>query len=252
MPDPKPRSLPFDWLEPQLARQVHDREQRVPELALHLGAVAGAAGLVQLGQLLVHLGARPVGVGPVEADRARLLAGARGAQEGRGALRDAVERAVLPLLGLLDGLELGPVREHRPCVLGHDVAEHVRVAAHQLGHDPPRHVVDAELPFGEAELGLEDDLEQEVAELLAVVGHVPGGDGVDHLVGLLDEVGDQRLQRLLAIPGAAVGSEQPLHEPDELGHGGARLLAGERRQIGERGGVFFGHGGAEHSASDPV
>ena len=80
----------------------------------------------------------------------------------------------------------------------------MRVAAHQLGDDAARDVVDAELPLGEAQLGLEDDLQQQIAQLLAVVVDVAGGQRVDHLVGLLDEVGDQRLQRLLAVPGAAV------------------------------------------------
>src|SRR6185312_15247566 len=92
-------------VEPQLARQVHGGEQQVAELPLHLAAVAGAAGLVELAQLLVDLGARPVGVGPVEPHRAGLLARAGGAQEGGGALRDAVERPVFALLRLLLGLQ---------------------------------------------------------------------------------------------------------------------------------------------------
>ena len=49
------------------------------------------------------------------------------------------------LLGLLRRLQLGPVGQHRVGVLGDDVAEHVGVAAHQLGDDAARDVVDAEL-----------------------------------------------------------------------------------------------------------
>ena len=109
----------------------------------------------------------------------------------------------------------------------------MRVAAHQLGDDAARDVVDAELALGEAQLRLEDDLQQQVAQLFAVIVDVSGRQRVDHLVGLLDQVGHQRRQGLLAIPGASVGREQPLHQTDQLAHLGAGLLAREGRQVGE-------------------
>src|SRR4029077_6363767 len=81
-------------VESQLAGEGGEREQGVAELALHLPPVAAPAGLVELAQLLVDLGPGTVGVGPVEPDRAGLLARAGGAQQGGGAPGDAVEGAV--------------------------------------------------------------------------------------------------------------------------------------------------------------
>ena len=51
--------------------------------------------------------------------------------------------------------------------------------------------------------GVVDDLEEEVAELVAERGHVAAGDGVGDLVGLLDGVGRDRGEILLDVPGAA-------------------------------------------------
>ena len=40
-----------------------------------------------------------------------------------------------------------------------------------------------------ADAGHEDDLQEEIAELLAELGRLVGSDGVGHLVGLLEHVG---------------------------------------------------------------
>jgi hypothetical protein len=53
--------------------------------------------------------------------------------------------------------------------------------------------------------GVEDHLEEDVAELLREVTAVAASDGVEHLVGLLHEVGRQALVGLLGVPGAAAG-----------------------------------------------
>ena len=68
-----------------------------------------------------------------------------------------------------------------------------------------------------AQRRLKDDLEQEIAELFAVLLGVAGVDGLEHLVRFFDQVGLQRLQRLLAIPRAAVGCQQSLHDLDQFG-----------------------------------
>ena len=51
--------------------------------------------------------------------------------------------------------------------------------------------------------GVEDDLEQQVAELVLQVGEVAAGDGVGHLVGFLQRVGRDRREGLLQVPGTA-------------------------------------------------
>jgi hypothetical protein len=79
---------------------------------------------------------------------------------------------------------------------------------------------------------VEDHLQQHVTELLQQVDVVPGLDGVDELVGLLDEVAQQRGVVLLEVPGAAVvGVAQAPHhldEPQDLRAGG---LLGEEDQL---------------------
>ena len=130
---------------------------------LHLAAIAGLAGLVQLGHFLVDLVAHAGGIRPVKAHRACLLASARGPHQGRGAARNSVERPLAPLLRLLDRLELGPVDQHRRRSLGLRFAEHVRMATHQLSHDPADHIVDAKGAPRVAQLSLKNNLQEQVA-----------------------------------------------------------------------------------------
>ena len=110
----------------------------------------------------------------------------------------------------------------------------MRVARDELVRDRVRDVGELELALLLRELGLEHDLEQEVAELLTVLARVARVDRLEHLVRLLEHVRSQAPQRLLAVPRAAVGPAEPLHDPEETfdGIGGARhgrvFLAQER------------------------
>jgi hypothetical protein len=91
--------------------------------------------------------------------------------------------------------------------------------AHQLVDDAADHGVDVEGALGLAQGGVKHHLHQQVAQLLLVAGDVGALEGVEHLVGLLDEEGAQGLEGLLAIPRAAVGSEELGHDLDEAGEG---------------------------------
>ena len=102
----------------------------------------------------------------------------------------------------------------------------------ELVDDARDDVVDAEAGLGAGQLGLEDDLEKEVAELLAKVPHVLRLDGVDHLARLLEHVLAERVERLLAVPGAAARTEEPLHQPHEP-RDRLTVLCRERRGRGE-------------------
>ncbi len=77
------------------------------------------------------------------------------------------------------------------------------------------------------ELGQEHRLEHEVPELLAQRRMVVRVDCLDHLVALFEHERLQRVNRLLAIPGAAVGAPQRGHNPDQ-----ARELVGGAGRIG--------------------
>ena len=103
-----------------------------------------------------------------------------------------------------------PVGLDRFGVVGLDIAEHVRMAAHELVVHAVDDVDDGEATslFGDG--GVELDVVEEVAELLDDMGvgrRVVGVErlqGVDELERLLDEVRRQRLVGLLPIPRATL------------------------------------------------
>ena len=100
----------------------------------------------------------------------------------------------------------------------HDVAEDVRVAADHLLLEPARHVLDVELARLGGDRGVQVDLQQHVAQLFAEVlgaaSVLERLDGLDRLVGLLEQVLGQRAVGLRSLP-AALGAE-PRHDLDEL------------------------------------
>src|SRR5258708_39323680 len=85
---------------------------------------------------------------------------------------------------------------------------------------PPDHlVVDFanHLGYGEAaffarDLRMENNLQKKIAHLFREFGIVPAFEGFQNFVGFFDQVGSQRLMRLLAVPGASVqGAQSGLH-----------------------------------------
>ncbi len=79
------------------------------------------------------------------------------------------------------------------------------------------HIGDGEVALVGGHLGIEEHLQQQIAELLGQVREVAALDGVEDLVGLFQRVFADGVEGLLAVPGAAAGSAQP-------GHDGHRLL----------------------------
>ena len=87
------------------------------------------------------------------------------------------------------------------------------MAALHLVGDRRGHVIEGKVAGLARHLGMEDDLEQKVAELVLERGHVGFADRLGDLVGLLDGVGGDRGEILLAVPrAAAVGIAQPGHD----------------------------------------
>ena len=83
------------------------------------------------------------------------------------------------------------------------VGKDVRMAADQLGGDGLDHVAEVEGALLLRHAGMEDDLQQQVAEFVLEVGEVAAGDGVGHLIGFLERIGRDGLEVLLEVPGAA-------------------------------------------------
>src|SRR5450759_136834 len=169
---------------PQVARQVDDREEQVAQLVLHALLCALVAHLTQLRYLFVELLENTVRVRPVEAlaggmvlhlDRRHHRRQARRHRDGR------FLAFLLPLYALpVDRYLLGGVSLHR--------SEDVGVSALELLGDSFYDLCEVEPAALSRDLRLEDDLQQQVSQLFARVSPVPGVDGVNGLVGFLEDV----------------------------------------------------------------
>ena len=107
----------------------------------------------------------------------------------------------------------------------------MRVTTHHLVAGDAGDVLDVKrsVRVGAAEVGVKQHLVQHVPEFLDHVRPVARLDGVDELVALFDQVFEQRLVCLFAVPRAPVLAAQSRHHGDE--------------------GVEFGVGGFSHVVS---
>ncbi len=90
------------------------------------------------------------------------------------------------------------------------------MAADELVGNPAGHVVEVEAALTGGDLGVEEHLQQQVTELLAQVGVVARLDRVQHLAGLLDQIGRQAAVGLFRVPGASLA--QGGHHPCQPYH----------------------------------
>ena len=133
----------------------------------------------------------------------------------------AVRSASLGRRRPLVRLDLLPVAVHVRRGPRHGIAEHVRVAADDLGRDRRLDVGQVEDAGLGGELGVEHDLEQQVAELAGQRRRGAGLERVVDLVGLLEQVLAQRWVGLLAVPRAAVRLRAGGREIHGIAHGPA-------------------------------
>src|SRR3954469_11412438 len=208
------------------APEVREREEEIAELVLDLVLPAAPHRLRKLRELLAHLGEDSLDVRPIESDRRGLLGDALCPDESRKSDRHSADGAPrrLALRLAFVGLDPLPVLHHLARPRDVHVAEDVRVPAGQLLGDAVAHGSEVELPFLAGDAGLEDDLEQQIAELLAMVGGVPRLDGLDDLVRLLEKIGRERPEGLLAVPRASSRIAELVHDVEEPPDGGLRGL----------------------------
>lgn len=109
----------------------------------------------------------------------------------------------------------------------------MRMAPHQLPVQSLDHFDDREVARLGRHLGVEEHLEQQVAELLLQVLPIPALDRIEHLIRLFKCVFSDRIEALLAIPRAAAWGAQPSHDRDRLGEdptsSGSGFIARSRR-----------------------
>jgi hypothetical protein len=115
-------------------------------------------------------------------------------------------RARAPRLAGLTLLDRFPLVQRFTGRVDRRVAEDVGMPTDHLVAQSLEQAGHRELPELPRQLGVEDDLKQEVAELLFDRARVAALDGLDHLVRLFEEKGLERRPRLLTIPRTAVGS----------------------------------------------
>ena len=111
------------------------------------------------------------------------------------------------------------------------VAEDVRMAADDLRGDRRLDVGEVEDAGLGRQLGVEDDLEPQVAELAGQLGRGPGLERVVDLVRLLEEVLAERGVGLLAVPRAAVGLAEPGGDPGHRPRPGDRQFRCDRSEV---------------------
>src|SRR5262249_38611705 len=146
-----------------------DAEQHVAQLVLDRVSVARGDRLVQLSELFVEFAADALRVWPIKSNLRRLFGQPLRSQQRRGSRRNAVQHRSFragPSL-LLRCLELYPIGEHLRRAVDLKLAEHMRVAVDDFVRDTPTYIRDVELALLFRKLRVEDDLEQQVAQLFA-------------------------------------------------------------------------------------
>ena len=87
------------------------------------------------------------------------------------------------------------------------------VATDHLGSGDAGNILDVERPFGiGAKVGVKQHLVQHIAQFFDHVVAVTRFDRVDEFVTFFDQVLEQRLVRLFAVPRATVGAAQCRHD----------------------------------------
>ncbi len=206
-------------IEPKETGKIDDDEQEVAYFFLATLAVRFVEGHAQLGDLLAQLGEDAFDGFPIKAH----LSGAPGQlvclHERGEASGDAIEDRGNQLhwrggFLLLFRLQLRPVFQDLFGSVGFDRAENVRVPANHLVVDAGDYVRDVETSCFPGDIGVEEDLEEQVTEFFGQFFGVTLFDGIQDLVGLLDQEGLERVVGLFAVPRATAGGAKAGLERD--------------------------------------
>ena len=197
-----------------MPREIDGGEQQIADLAGELLVRARRDSASTSAISSRSLASTPRDVVPVEADLGRLLLKLqrpRQRRQGRGtpasAPSAARHRARRRRASARSRFSSALIRPHSALTASGvevaGVAEHMRMAADQLGGDRLDDAAEVEQAGLLGHAGMKDDLQQEVAELLAQILGVAALDGVGDLVGFFDRVGRDRGEGLLEVPGTA-------------------------------------------------
>ncbi len=94
------------------------------------------------------------------------------------------------------------------------VSKHMRMTIDQLAGEPIENVIDGKRRLLFRHLGVEQNLQQEIAQFAREFGPVAVFDGFQDLVCLFQCVGLDGIKGLFAIPGTPAGGTQAFHDSD--------------------------------------
>jgi hypothetical protein len=87
-----------------------------------------------------------------------------------------------------------------------------------------RSVFEGEGSAFRGEIGVKDDLEEQISEFFAQVGVIRVADGIDRLAGLLEEPGAEGFVCLLAVPRTTFRRAEEADDGAEAGDGLGREI----------------------------
>jgi len=187
-------------VDAQLAREVRDRKQQIPEFIDRLRAPL-RRGRSQFAHFLLDLVDDPGRRGPVEANRRDARANRMRAEERRQRARDTRQHPPIRTgRSLLPCLNRGPLLAHRlgrrelqaaACRRRERPArcrEHVRMADHELGSHGVGDIGHVEAARLAGNLRVKDDLQEYIAEFAAALIQVAAIDRIDGFVSLFEQV----------------------------------------------------------------
>jgi hypothetical protein len=107
---------------------------------------------------------------------------------------------------------------------GVNIAEDMGMSPNELFAGMARGVLEGEGAAIGGEVGVKDDLEQEVAEFFAEVGVIGIADGVNRFAGFLEESGAEGFVGLFAVPRTTFGRAKEADDGAEAGDGFRRQI----------------------------
>src|ERR1700722_10951637 len=189
-----------------MAGKIDDSEQQIADFARGGAGVARLDFRLDLVELLTQFGEDGARLRPVEPNLAGLFLQLEGAGQRRQGERDAGKDASGALTTVARALLRLDLTPERLDLVGRKIArvpENMGMPTDQLGGDRLDHVAEFEAALVSRHTGVEDDLQQEIAEFVAQICEIAALDRVGDFIGFLEREGDDRGEGLFEVPRTA-------------------------------------------------
>src|SRR5271154_4444782 len=210
-----------------MAREIDDGEQEIADFACGGAGVARRDFRLELVQLLAQFGEDGARLRPVEPDLAGPFLQLEGAGQRRQGERDAGKDASGAFSAVARALLRLDLTPERLDLVGRKIArvrENMGMPTDQLGGDRLDHVAEFEAALLFRHTGVEDDLQQEIAEFVAQIREIAALDRVGDFIGFLEREGDDRGEGLFEVPRTAGPTgPQRRHDFDQASNFARRL-----------------------------